>query len=70
MIVNWTAQTFLQLVLLPIIVVDQNIQTLIAERQADTDNNILIAIKRLAEEIYEVTYMLSAALLDTNDKWA
>ena len=67
MIVNWTAQTFLQLVLLPIIIVGQNIQSGIAERQADTDSKTLIAIKQLAEEIHEATYKPSTALLGTND---
>ena len=66
-IVSWTAQTFLQLVLLPIIIVGQNIQSGIAERQADTDSKTLIAIKQLAEEIHEATYKPSTALLGTND---
>ena len=55
-IVAWTAQTFLQLVLLPIIIVGQNIQSEIAERQADTDSNTLIAIRQLAEDFHEETY--------------
>ena len=54
-IVSWTAQTFLQLVLLPIIIVGQNIQSEIAERQADTDSKTLVAIRQLAEEIHEAT---------------
>ena len=66
-IVSWVAQTFLQLVLLPIIIVGQNIQSQIAEKQADTDSKTLIAIRRLAEEIHEVTYKPSTALLDFTD---
>ena len=66
-IVSWTAQTFLQLVLLPIIIVGQNIQSGIAERQAETDSKTLVAIKQLAEEIHEATYKPSTALLGTND---
>jgi hypothetical protein len=54
-IVAWTAQTFLQLVLLPIIIVGQNIQTEISEQQTKTDSETLIAIKQLAEEIHEAT---------------
>lgn len=54
-IVSWIAQTFLQLVLLSIIIVGQNIQSEIAERQAQTDRETLIAIKKLAEEIHLVT---------------
>ena len=69
-IVSLIAQTFLPLVLLSIIVVGQNIQSSVAERQADTDNKILITIKQLAEKIHEATYKPSAALLDSNDEWA
>ena len=54
-IVSWIAQTFLQLVLLSIIIVGQNIQSEIAEQQAQTDREALIAIKKLAEEIHLVT---------------
>ena len=54
-IVSWIAQTFLQLVLLSIIIVGQNIQSEIAEQQAQIDRETLIAIKKLAEEIHLVT---------------
>lgn len=50
-IVSWVAETFLQLVLLSIIIVGQNIQSEIAEEQAQTDRETLVAIKKLAEEI-------------------
>jgi len=53
-IVSWVAETFLQLVLLSIIIVGQNIQSEIAEEQAQTDRETLIAIKKLAEEIHIV----------------
>jgi DNA integrity scanning protein DisA with diadenylate cyclase activity len=53
-IVSWIAETFLQLVLLSIIIVGQNIQSEIAEEQAQTDRETLIAIKKLAEEIHVV----------------
>ena len=53
-IVSWIAETFLQLVLLSIIIVGQNIQSEIAEEQAQTDRETLVAIKRLAEEIHGV----------------
>jgi len=59
-IVAWIAQTFLQLVLLPIIIVGQNIQAEIAERQALTDSETLVAIKQLAQEIHEATYKPSS----------
>ena len=66
-IVSWVAQTFLPLVLLPIIIVGQNIQSNIAEQQADTDSKTLIAIRQLAEEIHEATYKPSTSLLELND---
>ena len=53
-IVSWIAETFLQLVLLSIIIVGQNIQGDIAEQQAQTDRETLAAIKKLAEEIHGV----------------
>ena len=53
-IVSWIAETFLQLVLLSIIIVGQNIQSEIAEEQAQTDRETLVAIKKLAEEIHVV----------------
>lgn len=53
-IVSWIAETFLQLVLLSIIIVGQNIQSEIAEQQAQTDRETLAAIKKLTEEIHVV----------------
>ena len=53
-IISWIAETFLQLVLLSIIIVGQNIQSEIAEQQAQTDRETLVAIKKLAEEIHVV----------------
>ena len=52
---SWTAQTFLQLVLLPIIIVGQNIQSEIADKQAETDSQTLVAIRQLAEGIHLAT---------------
>ena len=54
-IISWIAETFLQLVLLSIIIVGQNIQSEIAEQQAQTDRETLVAIKKLAEEIHLVS---------------
>ena len=53
--VSWTAQAFLRLVLLPIIIVGQNIQSEIAEKQSETDSQTLVAIRQLAEEIHLAT---------------
>ena len=47
-IVSWIAETFLQLVLLSIIIVGQNIQSEIAEEQAQTDRETLVAIKTVS----------------------
>lgn len=55
-IISWIAQTFLQLVLLSIIIVGQNIQSEIALQQAQTDRETLIAIKQLTEEIHNATH--------------
>ena len=54
-IISWTAQTFLQLVLLPIIIVGQNIQSEVAEKQSEIDSMTLAAIKKLTEEIHHAT---------------
>lgn len=43
-IVAWIAQTFLQLVLLPIIIVGQNIQTKFADHRAELDHQILTEV--------------------------
>ena len=49
-IISWIAETFLQLVLLSIIIVGQNIQSEISEQQAQTDRETLVAIKKLARK--------------------
>jgi hypothetical protein len=53
-IVSWIAQTFLQLVLLPIIIVGQNLQGEISAQQAVTDSDTLIAIHEMASEIRDL----------------
>jgi hypothetical protein len=47
-IVAWIAQTFLQLVLLPIIIVGQNVQAAASDARAQSDHETLIAIHTLA----------------------
>lgn len=59
-IVSWVAQTFLQLVLLPIIIVGQNIQAKSADERAIATFNDADAILHDAEEIQ--------AHLDAQDK--
>lgn len=51
-IVAWIAQTFLQLVLLPIIIVGQNVQAAADDARAESDHQTLIAIHTLTLEVH------------------
>ena len=53
-IVSWIAQTFLQLVLLPIIIVGQNVQAAVNDARAESDHQTLIAIHTLTSEVHEI----------------
>ena len=53
-IVAWIAQTFLQLVLLPIIIVAQNVQAAAADTRAKSDHATLKAIHTLTLEVCEI----------------
>ena len=53
-IVAWIAQTFLQLVLLPIIIVGQNVQAAASDARAEGDHETLMAIHTLAAEIHQI----------------
>ncbi len=53
-IVSWVAQTFLQLVLLPIIIVGQNVQAAASDARAESDHKTLIAIHTLTSEVHEI----------------
>ena len=61
-IVAWIAQTFLQLVLLPIIIVGQNIQAASSDARAESDHNTLIAIHTLTAEVHEIAQQQTAIL--------
>ena len=50
-IVAWIAQTFLQLVLLPIIIVGQNVIQAANDARAEADHETLIAIHELTKAI-------------------
>ena len=50
-IVGWIAQTFLQLVLLPIIIVGQNVQAAATEARAQADHDTLTAIHTLVRAV-------------------
>ncbi len=53
-IVAWTAQTFLQLVLLPIIIVGQNVQAAASDARAESDHKTLLAIHTLTSEVHDI----------------
>jgi len=53
-IVAWVAQTFLQLVLLPIIIVGQNVIQLANDARAEADHKTLMAIHRLTVEVHSI----------------
>lgn len=52
--VAWIAQTFLQLVLLPIIIVGQNVQAAATDARAESDHETLLAIHTLSVEVHEL----------------
>ncbi len=53
-IVAWVAQTFLQLVLLPIIIVGQNVQAAASDARAESDHKTLLAIHTLTAEVHDI----------------
>ena len=53
-IVAWIAQTFLQLVLLPIIIVGQNVIQAANDARAEADHETLTAIHRLTIEVHTI----------------
>jgi hypothetical protein len=53
-IVSWIAQTFFQLVLLPVILVGQNVQAAASDAQAQSDHETLVAIHTLSSEIHTI----------------
>ena len=61
-IVGWIAQTFLQLVLLPIIIVGQNVQAAASDARAESDHETLISIHVLTSEVHEIQEQQSKIL--------
>lgn len=53
-IISWIAQTFLQLVLLPIIIVGQNVQARASDARAQDDHETLISIHTLTSEVHTI----------------
>jgi hypothetical protein len=61
-IVSWIAQTFLQLVLLPIIIVGQNVLAAASDARAESDHKTLLAIHTLTAEVHEIANQQTAML--------
>ena len=53
-IVSWVAQTFLQLVLLPIIIVGQNVIQAANDARAEADHDTLTAVHMLTVEVHTI----------------
>jgi uncharacterized membrane protein len=66
-IVAWIAQTFLQLVLLPIIIVGQNVQGAADDARAESDHETLVAIHTLISEVHRINEQQNI-ILDLLDK--
>ncbi len=61
-IIGWIAQTFLQLVLLPIIIVGQNVLAAASDARAESDHRTLLAIHTLTAEVHEIAEQQTKAL--------
>ncbi len=61
-IVAWVAQTFLQLVLLPIIIVGQNVIQAANDARAEADHETLSAVHRLTVEVHTINEAQTAIL--------
>jgi hypothetical protein len=61
-IVSWIAQTFLQLVLLPIIIVGQNVIQAANDKRAEADHRTLSAVHRLTVEVHTINVGQTAIL--------
>ncbi len=61
-IIGWIAQTFLQLVLLPIIIVGQNVQAAASDARAESDHKTLLAIHTLTSEVHKIAQQQTSML--------
>jgi hypothetical protein len=61
-IVAWISQAFLQLVLLPIIIVGQNVQAQASDARALSDHETLLAIHTIVSEIHKINEQQSEIL--------
>ncbi len=67
-IVAWIAQTFLQLVLLPIIIVGQNVQAAASDARAESDHETLLAIHTLTSEVHDISIQQTQILKILEDR--
>jgi hypothetical protein len=61
-IIAWIAQTFLQLVLLPIIIVGQNVIQAANDARAEADHETLSAVHQLTVEVHAINEAQSVIL--------
>lgn len=61
-IVSWVSQTFLQLVLLSVIIVGQNVQAAASDGRAEADHETLEAVHTLTVAIHEINEQQSEIL--------
>jgi hypothetical protein len=61
-IIAWIAQTFLQLVLLPIIIVGQNVIQAANDARAEADHETLTAVHHLTVEVHAINEAQSTIL--------
>jgi len=61
-IVGWVAQTFLQLILLPIIIVGQNVLAAASDARAESDHETLISIHTITAEVHTIAEQQSKIL--------
>jgi hypothetical protein len=69
-IVSWIAQTFLQLVLLPIIIVGQNVIQAANDARAEADHETLTAVHRLTLEVHAINEAQSEILKELRRRQA
>jgi hypothetical protein len=67
-IIGWIAQTFLQLVLLPIIIVGQNVQAAASDARAQGDHDTLISIHTLTSDVHRIALQQTEILKILEDR--
>ena len=67
-IVSWVAQTFLQLILLPIIIVGQNVIQAANDARAEADHETLTAVHRLTVDVHAINEAQSEILRQLQER--